>query len=63
MAIQNYKAFLDRFADELMEALREAENLEWHHAGDTAAGRHYNVLVSWLATINERRSWYDAVKG
>ena len=58
-----YKAYIDGLAEELSEAIGEAENAEWHHRpeGDSARN-HYYRLITWLEEVNERRVFYDDAK-
>ena len=54
-----YVSWLIALEAELAEALREAEDLGWHHLGlDAKEGRHYNRLVTWLDEVKARKGWW-----
>ena len=61
--IKSYRTFLMELGSELVEAMGECENLEWHHAEVTSDHfRHYNRLCTWAWEIAERLSYYDHYK-
>ena len=56
-----YRRFLDGLIDELVDAMMDCENHQWHHLGPEAPEfQHYNRVVGWLDLITERRKYYDA---
>jgi len=56
----DYEAWIRKTADEIEEAIREAENASWHHAPvDSIEGRAYNRLLTWTAEIVERMRRID----
>ena len=62
--MESYSAHLDRSHSELVEALRECENWQFHHAEPgTAEFAHYNRLLMMVDVVEERMNWYDAAKG
>ena len=61
--MKSYEAWLKETEDILATAIMEAEDEGWHHESDqTPGGRVYARLLTWLAAIEERRSWSDAAK-
>ena len=58
--MDNYRTFLRRIIDELLEAIRECENSEWHHRPEgSAEWQHYNRLWTWMQEIEIRLQRYD----
>ena len=61
--MQSYRRFLIGLGESLLDAVREAENLEWHHASASSEQfTHYNRMVGWLQLVGERLLAYDAHK-
>ena len=61
--MQSYRSFLMKIGTELLDAVREAENLEWHHLDkNRAEWLHYVRLGTWLAQVAERLGYYDDIK-
>ena len=61
--MMRYKRFLEVLLNELVEAIRECENVEWHHMPPTLVEwQHYNRLCQWATTVHGRLSHYATVK-
>ena len=59
----NYRRFLNKLTSELLDALAESENAEWHHLEETdPRWVHYQRLATWSAELNERCVQYDYVQ-
>ena len=55
-----YETWLEELETEVQAEIADAENREWHHAGDTTGEwRHYSQLLAWAAQIAIRRKWVD----
>ena len=53
--MRSYIAFIRGLHEELIEGLREAENLGFHHAeAGTDVYVHYQRLVTWIDEVEER---------
>jgi len=62
--MRSYRNFLWNLGDQLMEAIRQAEEEEWHHLDlDDARYLCYNRLVTWMVEVGERAQHYVNVKG
>ena len=61
MAIKPYRIFLLELLDQLQEAIREAENQQWHHEtfANTLEFQHYLRLVTWTDEVNSRIRFYN----
>ena len=58
-----FRAFLVHLAETLMEALRQAENLQWHHEDESSSAfQTYLRLMTMLHEVQERGRRYDYVK-
>ena len=54
-----YLTYLEDTHEQLVEAIREAENEQWHHeAPSTPGGKIYARLLTWLDEVERRRAWY-----
>ena len=63
MAIKNYRRFLIDLYEQLQEALREAEDVQWHHLPTgTPEWAHYNRIYTWLDEVGARLEHYVKVK-
>ena len=60
--VQNYRRFLERALDELIDALREAENANWHHEDAGPWFSHYQRLITWAEEVHHRLRVYNASK-
>ena len=61
--MKSYRSFLISLGSEMLEALRECENLEYHHKGEaTPEFQHYLRLATWLDELATRLAYYDDVK-
>ena len=58
--MKNYASFIRELHDELIEAVRESEEWQFHHAErGIPEFTHYDRLVVMLSHVGERRMWYD----
>ena len=61
--MKSYKRFLEGLLDQLVEAIRDCENREFHHMElTTAEWRDYNRLCGWATEVHERMSHYAKAK-
>ena len=62
--IKNYRRFLQELSLDLVGAIADAENKEWHHmAVGTSEFQVYMRLNTWMTEVEERLAYYDATKG
>jgi len=58
-----YEVYLRDTRDELIEAITEAENAEWHHQPEVDdRWQMYNRLLGWYEAIRFRIVWWNAVQ-
>ena len=61
--MKSYRSFLRDLEEELLECMRRAEALEWHHEPlGSDLNMHYTRLCTWYAEVHERRETYAATK-
>ena len=61
--MQGYRSFLYGLLDTLVECVREAENMGWHHLPDGhPSWMHYLRLLTAAQGVHERIVRYDAIK-
>ena len=61
--VRDYETWLRDTEETLLEAIREAENENWHHGNlETAGAQLYIRLLTWYAEVVERREWLDNAK-
>ena len=61
--MKSYQRFLYESHEQLVEAIAEAENNEWHHKGPGSPEYgHYLRLNTWEAEVMERMVHYAAAK-
>ena len=61
--LKNYRRFLSDTLEEMKEAVREGENVGWHHLPEYEfEARHYMRLLTWLDDMAERLRYYDNAK-
>ncbi len=62
--MRSYRNFLWSLGSDLLEAIRVAENEDWHHLPlDDERFKCYNRLATWLIEIDERARHYVTIKG
>ena len=55
--MKTYGRFLSELLDDLVMALAEAENNEWHHSEmATLEGQCYNRLCTWINEVTRRQA-------
>ena len=58
--MKSYRRFLMDLHEELVRAILEAEDQEWHHWGElTVEFQHYVRLNTWAKELSERRQHLD----
>ena len=61
--MKSYEKWIIETSEALREAIREAENEEWHHHPESdserAGNRFYYRLLTWSTEIEERRKRID----
>ena len=58
--MEKYGAFIRDLHDQLMDMVREAENMGFHHdEPESKFYAHYARLVELASHARERREWYD----
>ena len=61
--MRSYSTFIRKLEDEMVEAVRQVENLEWHHLPErTDEYQHYVRLLTWATEVSERRVRFDYIK-
>ncbi len=60
--MKNYRRYLEDQQAELIQAIEDAENLQWHHADRGPQYDHYTRLMTWAQELHERGVWYDHIK-
>ena len=61
--MKRYASFIVDLHDGLVEALRECEELAFHHEEERSVPfKHYKRVVEMLSHVEERRKWWDDVQ-
>ena len=61
--MKDYRRFLLVLHEQLVDAIADAENMQWHHLNaDTNEFKHYMRLITWQEEINERMVYYATAK-
>ena len=58
--MERYERWLKKTYEEVQEAIRQAENEEWHHLpAESVENVIYTALAHWVEILSERVKWYD----
>jgi len=61
--VARYERFIKRLHEQLVAAIGEAENCEWHHLPqEDPRAAHYCRLLTWATELEERVKYYDHVQ-